>query len=311
MIPAPDPIFVHQLAGPGVIDLAVLGQQMNNFPWPRLIVGVLFVGFWLFSFISKYLQQQAELRRREAARQQQEREVLRTGREPAASDPGGRPITQESPGARRGNLDAAALREARLRELKRRQQALASRGAGAAGAPPTAPQPTAQAPSGGPIDINLGGVILRIPGSTGPTVPGTRQPGARPPARKPQQRTAASPRAGDRDRRSMTPEQAADSRRRQAQKKAYEARQTALAQQQAAEVERREAAARRAARARREELSSQDTPRRLVPSDPEAPLALSPAAITATQVRTALHDPASVRQALILREILGPPISLR
>ncbi|MCC6677622.1 MAG: LapA family protein [Phycisphaerales bacterium] len=289
--------------------MITLAQNMQQVPWQKLVLLFIVIGFSLLSWIFKQLQQQRELRRQEMNRQKLEQESLRTG-PPAARTAARGPATFEEPAEEAET--AAARRAAHLQELRRKRQEALRAGRPVGGPRATTSTSTGGVPAQG-IDINLGGVILRIPGSTGPTVPGTRRP-------QPGQH-------GGGPRRPLTPEQAADLRRRQAQQRGFEAKRSAAAESarqapRGAQADQRELARRdtqeqkRRADARRAEatrqseegVSGEDPVRRLVRSDPDAPPPPTKAALK--QVLTSLRGP-GLRQALILREVLGPPVSMR
>lgn len=295
--------------------MTMLAQSMQQFPWPKLVFLFVVIGFSLLSWILKQLQKQRELRRREMQREHMEHESLRTGRSaprPVRMDH----LTRED-AVSNAAAEAAARRAARLEELRQRRQAALQAGQGTVRIPP-GPSTAGPISTGGPgqgIDINLGGVILRIPGSAGPTVPGTRAP----------QAGRAGPTGAPR--RSLTPEQAAELRRRQAQKRGFEAKRSASAESarqppRGAQADQREAARRQALEQRRraearraqeqrtsEEGESGEEPvHLLVKSEPEAAHAPTKAALR--RVVASLRGP-GLRQAIILREILGPPISMR
>lgn len=285
--------------------MSTLAQSMQQFPWQKLVLLFIVVGFSVLSWVFKQLQQQRELRRQEMQRQRVEQESLRTGRPSARAVPdferSEEPVSEQA-------KSAAARRAAQLEELRRRKQARA--GGKPAGTPRLPKKISAGSPSGQGIDINLGGVILRIPGSSGPTVPGTRSP-------------KQGNKSGGSQRR-LTPEQAADLRRREAQQKGFETKrgrgqgpaprgaqadQRETARLQAQEQQRR-AQARRAEQSRYSEegVSGEDPVRRLVRSDPDAPPPAPKAALR--HLLSSLRGP-GLRDAMILREVLGPPIAMR
>lgn len=295
--------------------MTMLAQSMQQFPWPKLVFLFVVIGFSLLSWILKQLQKQRELRRREIQRERMEHEALRTGR--SASRTARMDHLSREDAVSSAAAEAAARRAARLEELRQRRQAALQSGQGTVRVPP-GPSTAGPISTGGPgqgIDINLGGVILRIPGSAGPTVPGTRAP---------QPGRAGATGA---PRRSLTPEQAAELRRRQAQKRGFEAKRSTSAESarqppRGAQADQREAARRQALEQRRRAEARRAQPQRaseegetgeepvhqLVKSEPEA--AHAPTKVALRRVVASLRGP-GLRQAIILREILGPPISMR
>ncbi len=146
-----------------------------------------------FKWLAKTLKDQRERRQQAIDRERREIERIRTGRDPAqaaTSFPGGAtmqpnasvtPAPHDTPTSAKESLEQiAARRRARMDQLRRQS----------AGAPAT-PPPAAAQPTN-PAEVL--GQILSVPGSSGPTVPGTRPPAKRPaPAPKPARRPSSPP----------------------------------------------------------------------------------------------------------------------
>jgi len=121
----------------------------------QLIGLLIVVGFSLISWIFRKLNEQAQKKRARDMIEQRKLEMLRTGR-----DPNEVAVSAEVSEQAERQREIAARREAQLAELRRRAQA---RQQGEA-SPPVAPPV-------GPSVATMRGPVLRIPGSTGPTVP--------------------------------------------------------------------------------------------------------------------------------------------
>ncbi len=155
-------------------------------------------------WLGKTLKEQRERRQQAIDRERREIERIRTGRDPSATSfpggasmqpnassfPGGAsmqpnaaapPVVHDTPTSARESLEQiAARRRARMDQLRRQSAG------GSITLPPTAPRPA------NPAEVL--GQILSIPGSAGPTVPGTRPPAPRPaPAPKPARRQTSQP----------------------------------------------------------------------------------------------------------------------
>lgn len=146
---------------------------MTRQQWIQLVIVLIFFGFSALKVVFGKLQQQAAKRKIEIERERQRLEAYRTGR-PVEE------ITRAEPARRVGPTpeqlqELARRRAAQLEELRRVQAA--KRGKGSPG-----PSPSRD-------------VVRSIPGSTGPTVPGTQAPRA-------PERSRDRPRDGDRRQRS-------------------------------------------------------------------------------------------------------------
>lgn len=117
----------------------------------QLVVVLVVLSFSAIGFVFRKLKEYKLQRQHQQNTRLAEIERLRTGRGPEGVEapPPGRPINAQQARA----AEIAARRQAQLDELRRRRQ------------------------QGGTIEP-IPGVVLRIPGSTGPTVPGTRPPTA-------------------------------------------------------------------------------------------------------------------------------------
>lgn len=145
-------------------------QQIIN-----LIVVALVAGSSVISWIFRKLAEQAALKRAEAARERQKLETLRTGRgddEDEDKARRSRVLASPAPTAARtaGPEDLEQLAKRRAEQLRQLRELQAAKQRSAGNAPPS-PRP-------------MGDVIARVPGSSGPTVPGTRA-GSRPPVLTP------------------------------------------------------------------------------------------------------------------------------
>lgn len=137
----------------------------------HLIIVLIIVGGSVVRLVVTKLQEEAAKRRAQQAAERRRLEALRTGRDPEGERSAPPLASATVPPASQDLQDLARRRAAQLAELRRLQQSRAKR--------------PAQAP---PRDV-----IARIPGSAGPTVPGTRA--SRSPAPPP-----AAPRAQPRPR---------------------------------------------------------------------------------------------------------------
>jgi len=261
---------------------------------PRLIFVVLLIGLPILRAVSIKLSQQAAIRRAEIERERREIERLRTGRMETESAAGGTagpvaartsPARTPAPSARATLEEMAAKRRGQIEEMRRRR---AAAGAGTIASPgPQASRPETVA------------MPMRIPGSTGPTVPGTRgkQPGQRPAK---QRQAAASP----------VPIDPRTVARDAARKRAPDG---GVARRREREIE-AVAQAQRDAVSRQVEQEKRDDDRRqkkqaemvAVPSASPAPTRGVRAPILGRHLTRA-----EWRRAFVMQELLSPPVSLR
>lgn len=245
---------------------------MNNANYIQIIVLLLFVGFSVLSWVFRKLQEQAQVRRVQMERERRQMEMLRTGK-PGENEPPPAAPTSDAERLR----DLAARRQAQLQELRRRAQERVRAGQGRPQQPSREPPP-----------------LIFIPGTTGPTVPQQR-PGQRPAARSrvPQPAPARTPVPARPGR--ATPGQ--DQRARQPQP-----------------VPRPPQPTRRRDDLRRLTRAPEPAPPPAVPVAP-AP----PATARGAPHRPAggvLLDPSRIsaadwRRAIVMNELLSPPLSLR
>ena len=153
----------------------------------HLIIVLIIVGGSVMKVVFNKLQEQAAKRRAQQEAERRRLEALRTGRDVEPGRPAA-PMTQDPRQAPQDLEQLARKRAAQLQELRRMQQQR-QRAGGAA-------SPSASADQ----------VILRVPGSSGPTVPGTRptplpMPAGRAPPGRPPQRPMPAQRPPRQDRR--------------------------------------------------------------------------------------------------------------
>jgi hypothetical protein len=243
----------------------------------QLILIVLVLGFGAVSWIIKWLRQQSAIKQAQSQRQRRFEESLRTGRiEPEKSGhpaPGAPPITVSHADARQRLQELAQRRQRQLEELRRRQQG------GVGGSPviqsaPAAPPPAARPPQ-----------PVLVFGPTGPTL--RPAPTARPGAQRPQPQPAPTPRPA---------------RQPQSRQAAKQQRKRAAAAQAALEAEAREAeAVHRLVR---------DSAAETAEARPGGPTGRRPSPL-ALGLPRAGAGPEEWRRAILMREILGTPVSLR
>lgn len=228
----PSPIFIlQQSVNPGLI---------------KLIFFLIVFGFSFLSWVFRKLQEQAAKKKARDAVERRKLESLRTGR--TISEPVAVP-TDPAEAARQ----EAAKRRAQIEELRRRQQERVRQQAAAKTAPPTARPSTP--PRDRPVARPLP-PIVKIPGSTGPTVPQTRPlPTPKPARPAPKRPVAKRPEPKPEPRRIAAP----------------------LTTQQPA---------------------------------PTAPAPAGPAGVSGAQPDRP-RTPADWRRAIIMNEILSPPVSVR
>jgi hypothetical protein len=240
---------------------------------PGALVTLIFIGAPIFSAIMKALAQKKQERDALARREKAQLEALRTGR-PVAEPP----------------ADQASARQ-RLEELaQRRRQALAQAGPAARTAQPPAPSTPPPTPTPGTRQIRLpGGIILEVPEDLAP------------PAPAPQPRPSPAPQNTERRRTPKRRPAATPPMPTQPQAPARSATPPARVASASENITR---SAQRAA------LS--------VPDQPTAP-AEPPAARPPSTTRAAARDARSFgpwtradwRRAIIMRELLGPPVGMR
>ncbi|MCC6428435.1 MAG: hypothetical protein IT435_16655 [Phycisphaerales bacterium] len=279
-----------------------------NQQYIQLLIIVLFVGASGIGWVLRKVGEQAQKRAMEQEIQRRRLEALRTGKdvseipaEPtAATEQPGRPAPAGSP------MDIAQRRRLQLEELRRRQ---AQRTRGSVGTPSVPGAPSRPRP-------------VPLPGGSGPTVPTVRSPSQQP------QRGAARPSAPSPSRRPGT-QSSADAARREAIQRQQERARRKIeeqARQQAAEARRREQTL----------AESESSTHRLVQdvSPTEGAYAFNPQAVASPasaatggarvvpprtgdrRARGALLggkelNAQEARRALVLSEILSPPLSLR
>jgi len=232
----------------------------------HLIIVLIIVGGSVMKVIFTKLQEQAVKRRAQQAAEHRRLEALRTGRESDSE----RPIAPSVTVAQTSGTDLQDLarkRAAQLAELRRMQQARHRSGS---------PMPRPASP---------GEVILRVPGSSGPTVPGTRSaPLPAPVGRtaRPAPRPAPPARQTSPDRRPQSRPQKAP----KAQPKSYP--------------------------------EDAPTPRRSAPAptierDPLRLAMAAPEADAPPRQRPLLASPSTTdwRRAILMSEILSPPLATR
>ena len=250
----------------------------------QILVFVLVIAGPAIGAVARKLKAHAEAKRAEADRNRQKIESIRTGRSDTSGQTaaGTRPQTDDQ--SRRTRLEQLARqRQAQIEELRRRAaQRRAQTGAQSGGQSAPAGRPQ-QAPSQARPPVQT---------RTPTQAPGGRGSGTRP-TPVPQQPTS---------REAIEARRRAEIARRRAEIQARK--------EQAA----RNAAAQRGTAQRAASKSSQAKPVRSalrVSAEPE-PVARAPKPkIAAQPIVQSLRDPAGLRKAIVLTEILGPPVGLR
>lgn len=250
------------------------------------IASISFLG-WVF----RRLKQEAERKKIEDEKRRRKIELLRTGRPVAEEGAEEASVTQQ-----RAKLEELARRRReKLEEFRRRQ--LESRQGQAGTVAPQRPQSPQTVPVSTPPNVRVpqGGQApgAGVPVQTGPQFPATGG--------------AAGGVAGRTGGGSARSARDAEIARRRAEIQA----------RRRAEMERMRQAqqARQAARApeSREESPAPEAPRRMVASTPTpAPVAASAKALEpTTTLSRAMRSPAELRRAIIMNELLKPPVSMR
>lgn len=261
---------------------------MGNSPhiWVLLIV----LGFSFFSWVYRQLkEQQAKRAAREAAVRREEA-LLRTGRETATAMPAASPSRSAAASEPAG--PSLAERQARLRALQS--------GTPTPAAPAPAPGATGIPPGMRQIELWPGGPRVLIPAAGGTPGAASRAAPSPSPAApaSPAPRRAASPMPAP------APARAAPSGR---SKRGRPAKQASAAPSMA-EARAREAREQALAEQRRRDVLTRSEEAPATPTARRAAVASGPSPAPFTGAPT---TPAQWRQALILSEILSPPLSVR
>ncbi len=266
----------------------------------QILVFVLVIAGPAIGAVARKLKAHAEAKRAEADRNRQKIESIRTGRSDASGQTAAGTRTQTDDQSRRSRLEQLARqRQAQIEELRRR-----------------AAQRRAQAgaPSGGQSGGQSAGSPRSQPQASRPTQSRSQHNQPRPDGsqqRPPVQARSAAQSSGGRSQMpgsTPVPQQSAP-------REAIEARRRAEIARRRAEIQaRKEQAARNAAAQRAAAKANPAKPVRSalrVSAEPE-PVARAPRPkIAAQPIVQSLRDPAGLRNAIVLTEILGPPVGLR
>ena len=272
----------------------------------RDIVAILIVLLSVWGGISKAIDRAAKKRRQQEMLKQQR--TLQTSGEGEATQRGTVPVTLrtgrpiEQPAAAD---DLAARRRAQLEEL--RQRRMGRRGAAV---PPTMPQPVAlQRP--GPISGQFPGQFPsrgQLPRSQ-QQVPVLRPT---PPPAQPKQGTQQEIRQIEANAAGWRRRQEFEARRRRDEQARRQGQEKAAAEQEAVEAARTQSA-----RAKRPtpQTARRSAIREIVDAEPGAAdprsIALAAAGLSLSSLADSLRSPEQVRRAILLKEILDPPVSIR
>ncbi len=275
---------------------------MSQSQWFNLIATLVFVFGGVFVKILGSLKGQADRKTAIRRREQQQLDSLRTGRPPEAEAPS---VMSPQQSARASLEEMAARRRAQIEEIRRRRAALAS-----------GSQTPARAPTQG------------APARPAPTRPLARPPQSsdRPPTRsdqRPPTRTSQRRSTGQAQPRSMDTEQQKQSERSQDAAARVEAQRIEADQLRTLEIQRgrrgREIAAVREQRLSRSH-SAEDkiiAAAQAISGNAAAPVEVEHDAYALAPARRAgkpaklTFSAADMRRAIILREVLGLPLSLR
>lgn len=262
---------------------------MNNQHLIQLLIIVALTGLSGLGWLVRRLQEQAALRRAEQERERRRLESLRTGR----------PVEEDAPralpqaAARRQLEELAQRRAAQLQELRRLQQARQRAGAGLSLPVRTPGTSSRQRP--------MQGGRVSIPGTTGPTVPGTR------PARRMQGPIAPPVTRRQAPPARTSPEQSEYNRRRAKQDadKAQQIKQSVRAQRAEESLK----AQSRGPLIARPQAPGAEAQRGHAKPGPEAPQRPE----SPRRVATVLHGMSrdDWRRAFLCQEVFGAPLSIR
>lgn len=282
---------------------------------PQLLVVFAFIAFSVLSVVAKKFREYSAKQRAIVEAKKLEIERLRTGRGDGRSEEVETPEAMMTPEQIRAR-EIAARRQQQLDELRRRRAGN-------------------QAQEGTEIQIGPG-MVVRIPGSTGPTVPGTRAP-SRQSAPRPSgqggRASTAQPRTLEEQARNarMAEQQSQAEARREAAQRRVQQEEIQRRQTQEAERKRREAIARQQAEQRRKAEAERARQANAAPweSDPDAAESVTRRIVNDTRAAGAIGAaPAAARlgaaggaggkltaadwrRAIMMREILSAPVAER
>jgi len=263
----------------------------------QILVFVLVIAGPAIGAIARKLKTHAEAKRAEVERNKRRIEAIRTGRLDATDPSAGETRTQTEDQSRRARLEQLARqRQAQIEELRRRAAQRRAQTGGQSGGQPTG-QPAGQQRS--------------QPQASRPQHNQPRPDGSQ---KRPtvQARSAAQSSGGRSQMPSSTPVP-----QQSAPREAIEARRRAEIARRRAEIQAlKEQAARQAAAAQRSGAAkaSPAKPARSalrVSAEPEPVARVHKPLLAAQPIAQTLRDPAGLRNAIVLTEILGPPVGLR